>query len=433
MLRCLVGELAGHTEEEVTIAGWLHRQRQLSHVSFLVIRDRSGLGQIVITDPAQARSLSGLAPETVVCVRGRCVASRQAPGGAELHDPAIEVLAAPAAAPPIDLWRPELAETLPVRLDLAPLTLRHPRQRATFDVAAASIAGFRSVLSGLDFTEVQTPKIVGSATESGANVFTLDYFGRRAYLAQSPQFYKQTMVGVFERVFETGPVFRAEPHDTPRHLSEYVSLDAELGFIDDHHDVIAVVRKAIAGMLSTIRDHAQASVDLLGVDLPHVPSRIPEIDFTDAQAMIGADTGEDLAGENDLAPAHERWLGEWASREHASEFVFVTGYPMSKRPFYTHPAPDRPTVSNSFDLLFRGLELVTGGQRLHRYEDYIAALHERGQDPLEYAGYLQAFQYGMPPHGGFAIGLERWVARLTSASNIRETTLFPRDLNRLTP
>ena len=433
MLRCLVGELAGHTEEEVTIAGWLHRQRQLSHVSFLVIRDRSGLGQIVITDPAQARSLSGLAPETVVCVRGRCVASRQAPGGAELHDPAIEVLAAPAEAPPIDLWRPELAETLPVRLDLAPLTLRHPRQRATFDVTAASIAGFRSVLSGLDFTEVQTPKIVGSATESGANVFTLDYFGRRAYLAQSPQFYKQTMVGVFERVFETGPVFRAEPHDTPRHLSEYVSLDAELGFIEDHHDVMAVVREAIAGMLITIRDHAQASVDLLGVDPPHVPSRIPEIDFTEAQAMIGADTGEDLAGENDLAPAHERWLGEWASREHASEFVFVTGYPMSKRPFYTHPAPDRPTVSNSFDLLFRGLELVTGGQRLHRYEDYIAALHERGQDPLEYAGYLQAFQYGMPPHGGFAIGLERWVARLTGASNIRETTLFPRDLNRLTP
>jgi nondiscriminating aspartyl-tRNA synthetase len=433
MSRCLVDELAAHTDEEVTIAGWLHRQRQLSRVSFLVIRDRSGLGQVVIADRAQAQSLSRLAPETVLRVRGRCVASTQAPGGAELHDPAIEVLAAPAVAPPIDLWRPELAETLPVRLDLAPLTLRHPRQRATFDLAAASIGGFRRALSGLDFTEVQTPKIVASATESGSNVFTLDYFGAPAYLAQSPQFYKQTMVGVFERVFETGPVFRAEPHDTPRHLSEYVSLDAELGFIDDHRDVMAILREAIAGMLRMIQDHARKSVDLLSVGLPHVPSPIPEVDFAEAQALIVADTAEDLAGENDLSPAHERWLSEWALREYDSEFVFVTGYPMSKRPFYTHPAPSRPTVSNSFDLLFRGLELVTGGQRLHRYEDYIAALRQRGQDPLDYAGYLQTFEYGMPPHGGFAIGLERWVARLTGASNVRETTLFPRDLHRLTP
>lgn len=431
--RLLVGELAAHTDDEVTVAGWLHRQRQLSRVSFLVIRDRSGLGQVVITDPAQAQSLGGLAAETVVRVSGRCVRNDRAPGGAELHDPEIEVLAAPAEAPPIDLWRPELAETLPVWLDLAPLTLRHPRQRATFDLAAASIAGFRSALRDMDFTEVQTPKIVASATESGANVFTLDYFGRPAYLAQSPQFYKQTMVAVFERVFETGPVFRAEPHDTPRHLSEYVSLDAELGFIEDHRDVMAVLRDAIAGMLCAITERSEASLGLLGLELPVVPAQIPEIDFTEAQAMIGADTGKDLLGENDLAPAHERWLSEWALRAHDSEFVFVTGYPMSKRPFYTHPNPDRPTASNSFDLLFRGLELVTGGQRLHHYEDYIAALRQRGQNPLAYAGYLTAFQYGMPPHGGFAIGLERWIARLTGASNVRETTLFPRDLNRLTP
>jgi nondiscriminating aspartyl-tRNA synthetase len=308
--RLLVGELAAHTDEDVTVAGWLHRQRQLSHVSFLVIRDRSGLGQVVITDPAQAQSLGSLAAETVVRVRGRCVRSDRAPGGAELHDPEIHVLAAPAEAPPIDLWRPELAETLPVRLDLAPLTLRHPRQRATFDLAAASIAGFRSALRDMDFTEVQTPKIVGSATESGANVFILDYFGRPAYLAQSPQFYKQTMVGVFERVFETGPVFRAEPHDTPRHLSEYVSLDAELGFIEDHRDVMAVLRDAVAGMLSAITERSEASLALLRLELPVVPAQIPEIDFTEALAMIGADTGEDLSGENDLAPAHERWLGE---------------------------------------------------------------------------------------------------------------------------
>ena len=433
MSRVLVGELSAHAGEGVTIAGWLHRRRELGRVTFLVLRDRSGIGQVVVADPAQIRNVGEIVPETVLRVCGRCVASAQAPGGAELHDPVIEVLAAPAEAPPVDLWRPELAETLPVRLDLAPLTLRHVRERAKFDIAAASIAGFRRALTELGFTEVQTPKIVGSATESGANVFGLDYFGRAAYLAQSPQFYKQTMVGVFERVFETGPVFRAEPHDTPRHLSEYVSLDAELGFIEDHHDVMAVSREAISGMLDSIRRAAARAVVLLGLELPDVPARIPDVDFAEAQALISADTGEDLAGENDLAPAHERWLGEWARREHGSEFLFVTGYPMSKRPFYTHPELGRPAASRSFDLLFRGLELATGGQRLHRYEDYLAALRERDQEPADYAGYLQAFRYGMPPHGGFAIGLERWTARLTGAANIRETTLFPRDLNRLSP
>ncbi len=432
MVRCPVGEMSAHADEQVTIAGWLHRHRRLSHVSFLVVRDRSGLGQVVVTDPELVASLDGLASETVVRVGGRVVANERAPGGAELHDPEIEVLS-PAPAPPVELWRPEPAETLPVALDLAPLTLRHPRRRGAFELAAASIAGFRATLTDLGFTEVQTPKIVASATESGANVFALDYFGRPAYLAQSPQFYKQTMVGVFERVFETGPVFRAEPHDTPRHLSEYVSLDAEFGFIADHHDVMAVLRDVFAGMVEEIRARAGEAVTLLGLTLPEVPGEIPEVDFGDAQAMIAADTGEDLAGEDDLAPAHERWLGDWAMREHGSEFVYVTGYPMSKRPFYTHPDPERPEVSNSFDLVFRGLELVTGGQRLHRHADYVAALAQRGESAEAYAGYLTAFRYGMPPHGGFAIGLERWIARLTGAANIRETTLFPRDLTRLAP
>lgn len=281
-------------------------------------------------------------------------------------------------------------------------------------------------MDALGFIEIQTPKIVASATESGANVFAIDYFGRPAYLAQSPQLYKQMMVGVFERVYETGAVFRAEPHDTPRHLAQYVSLDAELGFIADHRDVMDVVRAALAGMVDAV-----ASLELGAV--PVVPAEIPTVRFSDVQAMIAAATGEDVTGEPDLAPAHERWLGEWAAREHGSDFVFVTGYPMVKRPFYTHAEPGQPEFSNSFDLIFRGLELITGGQRLHRYDEYLAALAARGQDATQYEGYLQAFRYGMPPHGGFAIGLERWVARLTGADNVRETTLFPRDRTRLTP
>jgi nondiscriminating aspartyl-tRNA synthetase len=433
MRRILAGELAERIGRRVLISGWLQRQRRLSRVTFLIVRDRSGLAQVVVGDRAQGERLAHLAPETVVSVTGRAVACAQAPGGVEVHDPEVTVVSRPVEPPPLELWRPTLAAQLPTRLDLAPLALRHPREQAIFRVAAASIAGYRAALDELGFTEIQTPKIVASATESGANVFAIDYFGRAAYLAQSPQFYKQAMVGVFERVYETGPVFRAEPHDTPRHLSEYLSLDAELGFIADHRDVMAVVRDAVAGMAAGVERRAGDAAALLRIELPQVPDQIPAVHFADAQAMIAAATGEDLSAEPDLAPAHERWIGEWARSEHGSELVFVTGYPMAKRPFYTHPDPVRTEFSNSFDLLFRGLELITGGQRLHRYEDYLEALAARGEDPLTYESYLQAFRYGMPPHGGFAIGLERWVSRLVGAANVREATLFPRDRNRLTP
>jgi nondiscriminating aspartyl-tRNA synthetase len=433
MLRVLAVEQRKHVGERVRLAGWLHRQRRLSRVSFLILRDRSGLGQVVVDDADEAERLAELPPETVVTVEGTVVAAASAPNGAELHDPEVEIVARPAERTPLDLWRPSLSAQLSTRLDLAPLALRHPREQAIFRLAAASIAGFRDALDGLGFTEIQTPTIVASATESGANVFAIDYFGRPAYLAQSPQFYKQAMVGVFERVYETGPVFRAEPHDTPRHLSEYVSLDAELGFIADHNDVMAVARHAVAGMVASVQRRAADAAALLELALPGVPQAIPALHFSDAQAMLAAATGEDLAGELDLAPAHERWLGEWARREHGSDFVFVTGYPMAKRPFYTHPEPGRLEFSNSFDLIFRGLELITGGQRLHRYGDYLDALAAAGQDPAAYEPYLQAFKFGMPPHGGFAIGLERWVARLAGIANVRHTTLFPRDRNRLTP
>jgi nondiscriminating aspartyl-tRNA synthetase len=424
MERVLSTEVAGRVGEPVRVAGWLHHQRQLARVAFALVRDRAGIVQVVVEDAAVRAELDALAPETVLAVEGTAVGSDQAPGGVEIHHPRVEVIARPSGPPPpFELRRPELNAQLPTLLDHAAAALRHPRRRAVTKIAAASVAGFRAVLDALDFTEVHTPKLVASATETGANVFAVDYFGRRAYLAQSPQFYKQTMVGVLERVYEVGPVFRAEPHDTARHLAEYTSLDAEMGFIDDHADVMAVLRSTLAGMVG--------AVGALDVPTPEVPDEIPTIDFTAAQELIEAATGEQTVGEADLAPAHERWIGDWARREHGCDFVFVTGYPQAKRPFYTHPDPARPGFTSSFDLLFRGVELVTGGQRLHRYEDVIAALGD--QDPGPLGGYLDAFRYGMPPHGGFAIGLERWVARLVGAANIREVTLFPRDLNRLSP
>ncbi len=409
--------------DPVLLQGWVHRRRELATVTFLVVRDRTGLAQVVL--PADA----DVPPEeTPVEVTGTLVANNQAPGGVEVTEARVRPLSEAAQTPPFELWRPHLSTTLPVQLDHAAVAWRHPAQRARWELAAASIRGFRGALDGLGFTEIQTPKLVAQATESGANVFEVDYFGRPAYLAQSPQFYKQQMVGVFERVYEVGPVFRAEPHDTVRHLAEYVSLDAELGFIRDHRDVLAVLRSALAGMIGAIEREAAAAVDRLDLTLPALPEKIPVVHFRDALRLVGA--AED---EPDLAPDHERWLGEWAQAEHGSDFVAVEGYPMTKRPFYTHPQPDDVRWSNSFDLLFRGLELVTGGQRLHRPSEYDAAIRARGEDPADYASYLQAFRHGMPPHGGFAIGLERWVARLVEASNVREVTLFPRDLHRLSP
>jgi len=433
--RVLAADLPRHVGEQVRIAGWLHRRRELKSVTFLVLRDRSGLTQAVLPASADdaAEPATDLPEETVIEVAGTVTASAQAPGGVELTEPVVTPLSAPAAPPPFDLYRPTVAASLPTVLDHAPTTLRHPVLKAGFEIAAASVAGFREAMDGLGFTEVHTPKIVESATESGANVFGIDYFGRPAYLAQSPQFFKQALVGVFERVYEVGPVFRAEPHDTARHLAQYTSLDAELGFIAGHHDVMDVLRDAIARMATAAGERARPALDLLGLQAPAVPPRIPEIHFADAQELIAARAGRDPRGEPDLSPADERWLGEWARREHGSEFLFVTGYPMAKRPFYTHPDPGRPGYSNGFDLIFRGMELVTGGQRLHQHADYLAALAERGEDPRPYAGYLQVFEHGMPPHGGFAIGLERWTARLTGAANVREVTLFPRDLHRLRP
>jgi nondiscriminating aspartyl-tRNA synthetase len=419
MQRILSTQLPAHAGETVTVAGWVHRRRLLKSVAFLILRDAGGLTQVVASTDAELAAVEALTEESVVAVTGTVVANPAAPAGVELHHPDVRALGAPAEPPPFDLFRPVLNASLPTQLDHASVALRHPVRATALRAAAAATAGFRSTLDALGFVEVHTPKIVGSATESGANVFALDYFGRKAFLAQSPQFYKQLMVGVFERVYEVGPVFRAEPHDTARHLAQYTSLDVELGFVDDHRDVMAVLRDVVAGMVAAV------GTALPDVAVPAVPAVIPSVHFVEALRIAGAP-----ADEPDLAPAHERALGEWARRVHGSEFVYVTGYPMAKRPFYTHPSPDSPAHSNSFDLLFRGLEMVTGGQRLHEYADYVAALDG---DLTGVESYVEAFRHGMPPHGGFAIGLERFVARLLGVANVREVTAFPRDLHRLSP
>jgi nondiscriminating aspartyl-tRNA synthetase len=431
--RVLTTALPQHLGQRVQVMGWLHRLRAMGGVNFLVLRDRAGIVQAVASHEAIA-PLHGLLAETVLAISGVVVQEPQAPGGYELHDPHIEVITPVHEPTPFSLYKDRVRATLPVFLDHAVLGHRALERRAVLRLAAGVMAGFRATLAQRDFTEIQTPKLVASATESGANVFPVEYFGRTAYLAQSPQFYKQIMVGVFERVYEVGPVFRAEPHATTRHLNEYVSLDCEFGFIRDHFDVMALLAAVVRGIVDYLKAHYAAELSLLNVTLPLLPEKIPHIFFPEAQQMLHDKFGvKNALGEPDLAPEHERLLGEWAQQTYQSDFLFVTGYPMVKRPFYTHPNTDDPRYSNSFDLLFRGLELVTGGQRLHKYEDYLAAAARFRYTVEAFKHYFEAFKFGMPPHGGFAIGMERFVTQLLGLDNVRQAALFPRDIHRLEP
>ncbi|HET6583242.1 MAG TPA: amino acid--tRNA ligase-related protein, partial [Nannocystaceae bacterium] len=319
-------EVSQHVGSRIRLRGWLFTRRRLGGISFIVLRD--GWGTVQVTADATAfepLARANAGPESVIEVVGEVRSNERAPDGIEIVAPSIEVLVAVTDPLPVPLGRALASAKLPAVLDHAPTTLRDPGRRAVFELAAGAMAGFRRRLDALGFTEVQTPKVVRSASESGANVFALDWFGTPAYLAQSPQLYKQIMVGVFERVFEIGPVFRAEPHATVRHLAEYVSMDVELGFIDDMHDIVAVLREALAGVFDELREHRAAALQRLQVTLPVVPPVLPAIDFEAGQRLIEAATGERVVGEPDLAPAHEQWLGAWAEREHGSALLVVTG------------------------------------------------------------------------------------------------------------
>jgi nondiscriminating aspartyl-tRNA synthetase len=424
--RTLIADLPSRIGHEVRLQGFLHNVRRLGTLNFVVLRDRTGLAQ-VRADADEMAPLTGLPDESVLEVTGTASAEPRAPGGIELVTPRFFVLAAATAPPPVVLSRRELKASLPFLLDHAAVSLRHEDRRQALALMAALAEGFRSTLRELGFTEVFTPKIAAATAEGGAEVFPLEYFDVPAYLTQSPQLYKQMLVGVLERVFEVGPVFRAEPHDTGRHLAQYCSLDAEMGFIDTVADLIATAREALAGMM------AAAAARIPGQEAVLMPDPLPSLPFWEAMTVLEAAGVRQPGDRPDLTPAGERHLGEWARAELASDFLVVTGYPQDERPFYTHPDPHHPGYSRGFDILFRGLEIVTGGQRLHREADYLRVMAERGMDPSPFEAYLEAFRHGMPPHGGFAIGLERVAKQWLGVANIREVTAFPRYRGRLAP
>lgn len=423
---------------EVTFIGFVQNIRVLSWGGFLILRLPNYLVQVVLNDKTAGPSPNSIPVEASIRVRGRLRSASLKdraldPSDVELEAAMLEIVSAPSAGPlPMDTTKKQINASFNTILDLRPLSLRHPRERAVFRIQASIFNQFGAYLSENGFTRICTPKLVFSGAEGGANVFDLDYFGKTAYLAQSPQFYKQMMVGVFGRVFEEAPVFRAEKHNTSRHLNEYVSLDLEMQLDHSYVELMQVEANVLDSILNYLQGICDRDLSLLEVDVPKLDS-ITMIEFEEVHEITYNESGVDYRREDDLAPEEEKLICEYAKREWNADFVFVTHYPSAKRPFYAMDDPDRTESTLSFDLLFRGMEITTGGQRLHRYEDYVAKMSNRGMDCAAYEPYLQTFRYGMPPHGGFGFGLERFTARLCGIDNIKACSLFPRDMGRLTP
>ena len=415
--------------QAVTLHGAVHALRDLGGVTFLTLRTRERLLQCVCTG---REALDGATEECTVTVTGVLRAEPRAPGGVELSEARITVLTRPAAPPPVPLAKKKLDLNLDTELSLRPVVLRAPRERAVFRIQAAVCRAFREYLDGEGFTEIHTPKIVHAGAEGGANIFRLDYFGKKAFLAQSPQFYKQTMVGVFERAYEVAPVFRAEKHATQRHLNEYTSLDFEMGYIDSFEDIMAMETGYLQYTMALLEKEYARELRILGVEVPKT-DQIPAVRFDEIKRLVSEEYGRKIRSPYDLEPEEEVLISRYAKEKWDADFVFVTHYPSRKRPFYAMDDPEDPTYTLSFDLLFRGMEITTGGQRIHDYRSLLEKMEQRGMTDEGMEQYLSAFKYGMPPHGGLGIGLERLTMKLTGDDNVRETTLFPRDMSRLEP
>ena len=427
-LKDIIG--GAHRNETVQVSGMVHAKRPVGGgLTFLKLRKRDGLLQCTCGERVD---VSKIPEESAVVVTGRLREEPRAPGGVELVAEGIEVLSRPAAAMPVPIPKAKLNVNLDTELGLRPVVLRHLRERSVFRVQECLGRAFRDYLRDQGFTEIHTPKIVHAGAEGGSNIFRLDYFGRKAFLAQSPQFYKQTMVGVYERVFELAPVFRAEKHSTARHLNEYTSMDFEMGFINSFEDMMELETGYLQSAMDLLGREYAADLDRLGVELPDV-TRIPALRFDEAKRLAAERYGYSIRDPYDLEPEEEHAIGRYAREVWESDFVFVTHYPSKKRPFYAMDDPEDPKYTLSFDLLFRGLEVTTGGQRIHDYRAQVAKMEARGMDPADFESYLMAHRHGLPPHGGLGIGLERLTMQLCGLDNVRYACLFPRDLSRLEP
>lgn len=425
--------LAGDYEgREIRIHGAIHKIRDMGDVAFVILRKREGLVQTIYEEGAVETALKDLAEEMTVEITGIVSMEERAPHGFEVRIRKVKILSAPEAAMPIAVNKWKMDTSLEAKLDLRPLSLRNIRERAKFRIQEGIVRGFREFLRANGFTEIHTPKIGARGAEGGANLFRLEYFHKHAVLAQSPQFYKQMMVGVFDRVFETAPVFRAEKHNTKRHLNEYTSLDLEMGYIRGFQDIMEMETGFLQYTMDLLQREYDRELTLLNVRLPKT-DRIPQVRFDRAKELVAEKYHRKIRNPYDLEPEEEMRIGQYFKEEMDADFVFVTHYPSRKRPFYAMDDPEDPAFTLSFDLLFQGLEITTGGQRIHEYSKLSDKIADRGMTEEGMEQYMMVFRHGIPPHGGLGIGLERLTMKLLGEENVRETTLFPRDLNRLEP
>jgi nondiscriminating aspartyl-tRNA synthetase len=434
-MRVLSKDLKTHIGEQVTVQGWIHKKRLLGGLTFINVRDRGGLTQVVIKDKAEVEKLRGLQIGTVVEIQGALVEEPRAPGGAELHDAVITVMVPVTEEPPIEIDKPlsHKSDNLDTLFDNRVIGLRNLQETAIFKIRSELTRYIREFLYKNDFVEINTPKLVAGNAEGGAEVFKTDYFGKEATLAQSPQLYKQIMVGVFERVFEIAPAFRAELSATTRHVSEVTMLDVEMGFIDGHKDVLDLLQNLVFEVLTrAYEEHGDALKKWNAPELVLKPE-FPRYTMAEIHQMYTKATGKDTTKELDLTPEEEKWICEYTKKNEGCEAVFATNLPAEKMKFYHMDNGDG--TARSADLLFRGIEISTAPQREHRYDVLVAQMRKAGVNPEDpgFVHYVNAFKHGLPAHGGFGFGLDRLAEKTIGLANIKEAILFPRDINRLAP
>lgn len=436
-MRVLNKSLSSNVGKEVTIAGWLHKKRLLGGLTFINVRDRSGLTQVVIQDKKEVEKLRGLQIGTVLEVKGKVTEEPRAPGGAELHDPELTVIVPVTDEPPIEIDKPlsHKSENLDTLFEYRTIGLRNLQEAAIFKVQAEAKEAIRQYYRKNEFVEINSPKLLPGATEGGAEVFKLDYFGKEATLAQSAQFYKQIMVGVFERVYEINPTYRAELSSTTRHMTEFIHLDVEMGFVTCD-ELMSVAGDMLTQVVDDVWSKCAPQLKTWNATKPVLPEKIPAIPMSEIHEKYSKATGENSIGEKDMRPDEERWICEYAKKNLGSEAVFVTDWPADEMKFYHKAQPGKPQLADRFDLIFRGIEIMTGSMREHRYDVLVKQLKDLAKGDPQSPGfkyYLQAFKFGMPPHGGFAMGLERLTEKIVGLNNVKEASLFPRDINRLSP
>ncbi len=417
---------------QVKVNGAVHTIRDMGEVAFVVLRKRGGLLQCVLEEGVCSIPARTIREAQTVELTGILCRDERAPHGIEIRVSEGKVLTTPYDVLPLPVGKWKLNTSLEAKLNNRSISLRNVRERAKFRIQEGIVRGFRDYLYSQQFTEIHTPKIGAKGAEGGSNIFKLDYFHHPAVLAQSPQFYKQMMVGVFDRVFETAPVFRAEKHNTKRHLNEYTSLDLEMGYIDSFTDIMEMETGFLQYTMKLLAAEYAQELKILDIALPKT-DEIPMVRFDKAKELVSEKYNRRIRNPYDLEPEEETLIGRYFKEEFDADFVFVTHYPSKKRPFYAMDDPEDTKFTLSFDLLFHGLEITTGGQRIHDYRKLREKIAARGMSEEGMDQYLNTFKYGMPPHGGLGIGLERLTMKLVGEDNVRETTLFPRDLSRLEP